>query len=178
MTRRKRPTLIAEIGRLLVEYPEKDWKALADRMRDQVLMEEIAIAVDDALTITPKSATKKKRNRKKSLASLLAEVGREDEAKAKLLSDVMSQLNNKHQPVTLSFIRAFANSIGMKDEIASRREQAVNQIFNYLVKKTAAEIAADINKAVPSENRSGQEFDRWVNLILGDDQSKSLQRKT
>lgn len=173
MTRRKRPPLIAEIGRLLVEYPEKDWKTLTDRMRNQILMEEIASAVDDALTMIPKSAAKKKSKRKKTLTSVLAEVAREDEVKAKLLSEVVSQLNNKRHPVTFSFIRAFANSIGMKDELGNRREQAVNQIVNYLTKKTTDEIAADISKAVPPEQRSGQEFDRWVNLILGDNPSKA-----
>ena len=173
MTRRKRPPLIAEIGRLLVEYPEKDWKVLTDHMKDRILMEEIASAVDDALTMIQKSTVKKKRNRKKPIASVIAEVAREDEEKAKLLSEMVSQLNNKHQPVTLSYIRAFANSIGMKDEIGNRREQAINQIVSYLTKKTTAEIAADICKAVPSEQRSGQEFDRWVNLILGDSQSKA-----
>ena len=46
MSRRKRPPLIAEIGRLLVEYPEKDWIALADRLRDGALVQDIASTLE------------------------------------------------------------------------------------------------------------------------------------
>ena len=42
MARKKRPSLVAEIGRLLVEYPEKDWRALVNRLRERALIEDIA----------------------------------------------------------------------------------------------------------------------------------------
>ena len=76
MARRKRPPLVAEIGRLLVEYPEKDWRALADGLKDRALIEDIATAVDDAMALVEKSKEKTKKERPKPRVNELARVAR------------------------------------------------------------------------------------------------------
>ena len=172
MASRKRPPLVAEIGRLLVEYPEKDWKALAGWVRDRALMENIAAAIDDALAVVARSAVRTKRARQRPRVSVLDEVAREDRAKAEILLALKSKLSSKDQPVTLAYIRALASSLGMKEELATRREQVVNQIVGYLADKTTDEIKAALSVALPAQQRQGQEFDRWVDLILGGDRSK------
>ena len=55
----------------------------------------------------------------------------------------------------------------MKEELASRREQAINQIIHYLAARTTVEIEAALRTVVPVQQSPGQEFDRWVDLILG-----------
>lgn len=175
MTRKKRPSLLAEIGRLLVEYPEKDWRVLAGRLRDRTLIEDIATFIDDAIVLVAKSAEKTKKERSKPRISELARVAQEDKEKAELLSALKSRLTDKDKTVTLTYIRGFASSLGMKAELASRREQAVNQIIHYLATKTTEEIEAALHTVLPAQQSLGQEFDRWVDLILGDDTSTRRQ---
>ena len=167
MVRKKRPSLVAEIGRLLVEYPEKDWRTLADRLRDQALIENIAAAIDDAIALVAKSAKKTKKERSKPHTILASSLVREDEAKAEILSALKSRLTDKDKAVTLADIRGFASSLGMKEELATRREQAVNQIVRYLATKTTEEIEVALHTVLPVQQPLGEEFDRWVNLILG-----------
>ena len=171
MARRKRSTLVAEIGRLLVEYPEKDWKSLADRLRDRALIDEISKAIDDAIAEVPKSVEKRKKERPKPRVSVLARVAQEDKAKAEILSAVKSRLTDKNKTVTLANIRGVASSLGMKEELAKRREQAVNQIVHYLATKSTEEIEVALRMTFPVEQPQGQEFGRWVDLILGGDAS-------
>ena len=175
MVRKKRSPLVAEIGRLLVEYPEKDWRALAVRLRDRALIEDIATAIDDSIALVAKSAEKTKKKRSKPPVSELAGVAQEDKAKAEILSALKSRLTDKNKTVTLAYIRGFASSLGMKEELASRREQAANQIVHYLATKTTEEIEAALHTVLPAQQYLGKEFDRWVDLILGGDTSTRRQ---
>ena len=176
MPRKKRPPLVAEIARLIVEYPEKDWKALAGRLRDRALIEDIATAIDDAIALVAKPPKKARKERSKPRMSELARVSQEDKAKAEILSALKSRLTDKDKAVTLAYIRGFASSLGMKEELAGRREQAVNQIVHYLATKTTEEIEAVLHTVLPVQQPLGQEFDRWVDLILGDNTSTRGQK--
>jgi hypothetical protein len=176
MARRKRPPLVAEIGRLLVEYPERDWRALADGLRDRALIEALAAAVDDAVELVEKSKEKSKKERPKPRVNELARVAREDKSKAAVLFELKSRLMDKAKTATLADIRGFASVLGMKEELASRREQAANQIIHYLATRTTIEIEAALRTAEPVQKTTGQEFDRWVDLILGGGVSKQSQK--
>ncbi|MDE0394271.1 MAG: hypothetical protein OYK82_05780 [Gammaproteobacteria bacterium] len=166
---------MAEIGRLLVEYPEKDWQALVDCLRDRALVEEIATAIDQARVLAAQSAEKTKTRVARPRSNVLARVAREDRKKAEILSAFRSRLTDQGQDVTLAYIRGFASSLGMKEELANRKEQAANQVIRYLAAKTTDEIERVLRKAVPVQRPPGHEFDRWVDLILGADASKGRQ---
>ena len=172
MAREKRPSLVAEIGRLLVEYPEKDWRALANRLRERALIEDIAAAIDDVLASTAKPVEKTRKVRRQPGEGVIAKVARDDEVKAEKLSALKSRLTDRDQRLPLSYIRGFASSLGMKEELANRRDQAVNQIVVYLAAKTTNEIDDILEVALSPQQTEGQEFDRWVKLILGDSASK------
>lgn len=178
MARRKRPGLVAEIGRLLVEYPERDWRALADSLRDRALIEALAAAVDDAVELVERSKEASKKERPRPRVNELARIAREDKSKAAVLLELKSRLTDKAKIVTLADIRGFASVLGMKEKLASRREQAVNQIIHYLATRTTVEIEAALRTAVPVQKTPGQEFDRWVDLILGGGAIKQSQKVT
>ena len=172
MARRKRPSLMAEIARLLVEYPEKDWKILADGLRNRALAEEIATAIDDAIATVTKSVEKSKKERQKPRESTIAKVARDDKAKADKLAALKSRLADQDRRLPIAYIRGFANSLGMKGQLARRRDQAINQIIVYLATKTIDEIEGILHTALPPQQTQGEEFDRWVNLILGRDEKR------
>ena len=173
MGRQRRPTLVAEIGRLLAEYPEKDWRALVNRLREPAFMEDIASAIEDALVSQAKrSARKATTVRRQPHRSVIAKVAQDDKAKAEKLYALKSLLTDSENSLSLGDIRGFAVSLGMKDELANRRDQAINQIVRYLAAKTTDEIEAIVQAGPPAQRKRGQEFDRWVKLILGDDAPK------
>ena len=177
MARRKRPPLMNEIARLLVEYPEKDWKILTDGLRNHTLAEEIATAIDDAVATVTKAVEKSKKKSHKPRESTIAKVARDDKAKAEKLAELKSRLTDQDQRLPIAYIRGFANSLGMKEQLAGRRDQAINQIVRYLATKTINEIEGILHTALPPQQTQGEEFDRWVNLILGRDE-KSRDRNT
>lgn len=168
MPSRKRSPLVAEIGRLLVEYPAKDWNAVLDRLRDRELVENIAKAIDEALEVVAESTEKTKKQQTRPSVSVLATVAQEDPRKAEILSALKSRLTDKDQGVTLEYIRRFANSLGMKEELASHRGQAINQLIRYLATKETKSIEATLHTALPLREHRGQEYDRWVALIVGE----------
>ncbi len=167
MARSKGRSLVSEIARLLVEYPEKDWSALVDRLRDRAFMDDLVTAITSAREIATKSSAKAKKSRSGGGRNILAEVAGDDKEKAEILSEIKSRLVDQGQIVTLADLRAFASSLGMKGDLANRRNQAINQIIRYLAGKTTDQIEAALHTALPDQARQGQEFDRWVDLILG-----------
>ena len=168
MAGRKRPPLVAEIGRLLVEYPAKDWKALTDGLRDGALLEDLATALEDAVALVEKSKKERPRTHTKPRTSALATVAREDRSKAEILGALELRLTDGDHGMTLAYIRGFASSLGMKEELSRRRKQAIEQIIRYLATRTTVEIQAALRAAAPAQRSAGREYDRWVDLILGD----------
>ena len=169
---RRRPSLVAEIGRLLVEYPEKDWRALANRLKDRELVEDIAAAIDDALALGAGPVEKTRKVRHPARDSVIAKVARVDRAKADRLSALKSRLMDRDARLPFAYIRSFASSLGIKEDLSNRRDQAVNEIVRHLADKTSDEIDGILKTALSSEPAEGQEFDRWVKLILGDNTPK------
>ena len=167
MARRKGKSLVSEVARLLVEYPEEDWNALVDRLRDRAFLEDLTAAIVDAREVVAKVSEKAKQGRSGPRRSMLAEVARKDKEKAQILSKIKSRLSDRGRIVTLAGLRTFASSLGMKEELANRRSQAVNQIVRYLAGKTTDQIEAALHTSLPDQAREGQEFDRWVDLIIG-----------
>ena len=163
---------MAAIGRLLVEYPEKDWRALADRLRERALVEDIAAAIDDVLALGANPVEKTSKVRHRSGESVIAKVARVDKAKAEKLSALKSRLMDRGARLTFAYIRGFASSLGIKEELSNRRDQAVNEIVRHLAAKTSDESDGILKTALSSQPTEGQEFDRWVKLILGDSTPK------
>ena len=172
MGRKRHPSLVAEIGRLLVEYPEKDWQALADRLRERDLVEDIAAAIDDLLALGASPVEKTSKIRHRAGESVIARVARVDKAKAEKLFSLKSRLMDRDARLPFAHIRGFASSLGIKEELPNRRDQAVNEIVRHLAAKTSDEIDGILKAALWSQPTEGQEFDRWVKLILGDSTPK------
>ncbi|MDE0712016.1 MAG: hypothetical protein OXH60_07765 [Rhodospirillales bacterium] len=133
------------------------------------MIEDIARAIEDAAAAATKSVEKTKKKRRRVRESLLTRIAREDKVKAEILSAIKSRLTNKDKTLALAEIRQFATSLGMKEELAVRRNQAANQIVRHLATKSTEEIEAALHTTLPEHQPPGEEFGRWVELILGSD---------
>ena len=170
MPRKRRPRLIAELARLVVEYPERDWKNLVDRLRDKEFMDDLAATIEGAVNVASKSVDRggAKKGASEPLANVLRAVAKQDPEKAKILTMLKTRLSDKSNVISLAEIRAFANSVGMKDKLPSRRPQAVNQIVWYLAQKPTEEIEAAMRVELGAYWNQDGGYDRWVDLILGE----------
>lgn len=172
VARTRRPPLVAAIGRLLVEYPARDWRALARCLQDQALVNDIAAAIDDSIAEVAEARQKRKKRRPIPRVNVLARLAQEDEAKAEVLSALKSKLTEDKQAVRLADIRRFASSLGMKEELPRRRPQAVNQIISYLASRRTEEIKAILQADFSLQQNAGREYERWADLILGNEASR------
>ena len=167
MTRKRRPPLIAALAHLVVEYPEKDWRALGERLRDRKFIEELTVIVDVVSELSSKTRGRQKATKVASYRKILAQVAKEDEEKAELLNLFKSQLVSKTSPPSLSQIRDLATALGIKEHLPARREQAVNQLIRHLVSKSVDDIKTALHMGLPDHRDPGHEYGRWVDLILG-----------
>ena len=99
------------------------------------------------------------------LGSVLSAVAKQDAKKVEFLTALKTRLSDKSQ-VSLSEVRAFAISLGMKEELPKPRPQAVNRIIRYLAEQPTEEIEAALHSEL-GDFRGQEEYDRWVDLILG-----------
>lgn len=169
MPRKRRPSLMAELARLVVEYPEKDWKIIVDRLRDREFMEDLSASIEGAVNIASKSVDRRsaKRNASEHLGNVLKAIAKQDPEKAQFLTILKSRLNDRSNVVSLAEIRAFASSMGMKDKLPSRRPEAVNRIIRHLAQKPTEEIEAALRVERGAYWNPNEGYDRWVDLILG-----------
>lgn len=166
---RKRPPLVAELARLLAEYPERDWRALSDSLNNENFLKRLTVTVDVMADLAAKS--RRVRNTKRPTIprrTRLAEIAKEDPEKAQVLTAFRNRLTDKIKRPSMSQLRGLATALGMKDELHKRREQAVNQIIRYLADRTVQEIETVLNIRLPEQRNLGREYGRWVNLILRD----------
>ena len=167
MPRKRRPSLAAELARLVVEYPERDWKNLVERLRNRELMDDLAATIEEAVNVASKTIgdSPKKRHFVR-LGSVLSAVAEKDAKKAEFLNALKMRLSDKTQ-ISLSEIRVLAASLGMKQELPSRRTQAVSHIIGHLAGKPIEEIEAALDVDVRKWRDENHGYDRWVDLILG-----------
>ena len=164
---RKRPPLIAELARLVAEYPEKDWRALGDSLQNEEFLKQLTIAVETMADLAARSGRAQKTKRKTTpRKSRFAELAKKEPEKAQMLTTFRDRLTDKSTRPSLAQLRGLAEAMGMKDELSRRREQAVDQILRYLAGWTIQEIETALNRNLPEQRDLGHEYGRWVDLIL------------
>ena len=167
---RKKPPLIAELARLIAEYPEKDWRSLADLLQSDELIKKLAATVETVADLAAKSRyVRKTKPTKMSVKSRLAELAKEDPEKAQILTDFRAKLTDRVALPSVAQIRGLATAMGMKEEIPSHQAQAVDHIIRHLADKTVPEIKNVLSVRLPEQRDLGLEYTQWVDLILGDD---------
>ncbi|MCA1702066.1 MAG: hypothetical protein LC808_01855 [Actinobacteria bacterium] len=67
----------------------------------------------------------------------------------------------------MASLRAFAETAGMKEFRPTKREQAITALLRHLVELPLAELRATLARPVPNAAARTDEYERWVELILG-----------
>jgi len=162
MNRKK--SLIQELSRLLHDYPPEEWEAL----QKLIVSEGVKAIINDVAPVARKA--KPPRNKvgtefpTRGIPKSL--IGLEDE-KRHLLISVRNALRAKELSPTLADLRHFAEVVGIKDRLAVKRNQAVDEIVTFLAEKDLADIHRSVEEAAKERSDLGEEYFRWVDHILG-----------
>ena len=165
--------LIADLARLSVRYGPDDWDHLLElledeRRRGQVtrLLRELAASSRARRQNRPKGS-RPAPPRAHRVREALAAIGEVDPGRAELLEEVWRKLRQRELLPTLPLIRAFAEATGLKGLGGSKRDQAVTELMEQIVDMPHEELERLMRETVVQDRKLGEEYERWVRLILG-----------
>jgi hypothetical protein len=163
--------LIADLGKLVLRYNADEWRSVLRLLQDDAgrallaaLLEELASASEKRPTsgkAPPSSASPSTRERLKGLKKT-------DPRRAVMLDELWAQLRSRQLFSDMRSLRSFAEAIGMKDLRARKYDQAASEVVRYLIELPPEALEATLSQALRREDRRlGDEYARWVALILG-----------
>lgn len=163
--------LITDLARLAVRYSPDDWDRLLELLEDErrrgqvtTLLRELAASSRARRQNRPKGSAPAHAHR---VREALAAIGEVDAGRAELLEEVWRKLRQRELLPTLPLIRAFAEATGLKGLNASKRDQAVTELMEQIVDMPHEELERLMRDTVVQDRKLGEEYERWVRLILG-----------
>jgi hypothetical protein len=157
--------LIKDLARLASRYGPEDFATLGRLIREGSLESLLIKALEDLATASASSNARKPPS--KTIVAKLNALRDTDPRRAELLSDLRSRLQAGEVLPTLASLRAFGEMLGMKELQATRREKAVPIILEHLLALPDRDFEAALEQAANQPDRQlGDEYDRWVSLIL------------
>ena len=163
--------LLSDLARLATKHEPKAWRSLIalldddeGRQRVRALLVELAGASGRPRRAARRSA--KRPSRAAQLRRELVEVRGHDPARGDLLEDIWLKLRERELLPSLAAIRAFAEALGLKGIRASRRDQAVLELMEHLIRLPAEDLERRMRETAVSDRKLGDEYEHWVRLIL------------
>lgn len=172
------PKLIADLARVVAKYSTEDWRALAEFLRDPENLAELA-ELAERLGSASRSRAGRVAGHARGLPvrDVLAQVRTRDPARADALDDIWSRLRRRELLPEMRSIRAFAEAAGLKSLEATKRDQAVAEIMRQVVNVPPEQLAAALTDASAPDRVLGDEYGRWVRLILGSGDDRSSEQR-
>jgi hypothetical protein len=165
------PKLLGDLARLAAKYKPKDWEDLARALDDQRQRETaraLLLELAEVGRSRRKAAPRKQRkpSRATKIREQLAKIRKTDPGRADLLEDIWLKLRLGELLPTIAAIRAFADAMGSKGLKATRRDQAVTELMELLIKLPGDSLEQRMRQTVVEDRELGDEYEGWVRLIL------------
>jgi hypothetical protein len=160
---------LVEMIRVLQRYSKEDWRNLAETLKDDSTRAQL-IELAELLSI-PRRQPKLQmgaqvRGQNHDFRPLLA-TSSLDKEKLKRLKDLQMGIQNKRIFSSTKELREFALSLGLKLSPKYSRERISHELIEHLASLPANEIESKMLKHQTGQRDYGQEYEKWVNLILG-----------
>jgi hypothetical protein len=162
--------LVADLARLVVRYPAEDWEHLADWLADDERREQLRQLLGELATASRARSQRSSTagaNRTKRLREAIARLRQTDPARADEIERLWEKLRSRELLPTMPSVRAFAASIGVKGLESAKREGAVLELLQHLVAMPSEQVERLMAETVVEDRRLGAEYERWVQLIMG-----------
>lgn len=159
--------LIYDLARLARKYTPEDWGDLLRLLNDDESRRQVINLLQEIREV---SSTNRKRSSKlhkiTRIPDLLKDVRAKDPEKGIILSEFWKRLRNHELLVKVSNIRMFANTIGLQDITATKRDQAIGELMRQLIALPTDKIEDALTKTTVEPRDFSEEYERWVSLIL------------
>ena len=160
--------LIIELYKLINKYSVEDWRALHTLLSNEDLRTIIAKITPEIQSIKRlNQPLKSKAEPKIPKVTVPDFLSIPDSEKRQLLIVFRTALRTKELSPALSDLRQLAETAGMKENLATKRNQAIDQIIRILVNNDIDNINRVIETSDMSKLDLGDEYSRWVDHILG-----------
>ena len=163
--------LVADLARLAHKYPPEDWESVLSYIREPDRAAELIALLENVTVVSRRkrsSGGTAKASRGPTVQHQLNDLETSDPELARTLNEVWSKLRSRELLPEMTMIRSFAENAGLKNITASRREQAIRELMEHLLKLPAESLAAALGKAAAADRNLQSEYARWVALILHD----------
>jgi ribonuclease D len=164
--------LLSELARLAAKYKPKDWEELAAWLDDpqrrqtlQTLLHQLAAASGSSHRPAPRK--KRKVSGVPKVRDELKKLRKKDADRADLLEDIWLKMRRRELLPTLATLRMFAEAMGAKGLRSTRRDQAVTELMELLIKMPSDSLEQRMREVAVQDRGLGDEYGRWVQLILG-----------
>ena len=159
--------LLTELARLTRRYPPEAWESLLHWLEDETRRKQVVTLLRDLAQLSAgRPSISKKQEKLPSIAHLFGEIQPTDERKADLLRVFWEKLVAREVLPSLGSVRSFAEMVGLKVPTSNKREQAIRDVVRQLANLSYADIEAALEKTAVTSRDFGQEYQRWVNIIL------------
>jgi hypothetical protein len=165
------PRFLKELGRLAQRYPPEQWSLLADLVDDKQArrkMRSVLREMTEASRAGPPRRTSNRGTppRAKTLQETIERIAREDPDRAAILDALWAKLRARELMPTMAAVKSFVEAAGLGDLKSSRRDQAVTEVMEYLAELPRQELETVALTPAAHGRHLGEEYDRWVRLIL------------
>jgi hypothetical protein len=167
------PRLISDLARLATKYKPSDWEqiiACLDDEKQRAQIRSLLVELGEASKThrkKPRRSGKQPPSRTVRVREALSQIRVRDPARAELLDDIWLRLRERELLPTVAGVRAFAEAVGLKSLVASRRDQAVPELMERLIELPTEILEERLRDGVVKDRDLGDEYASWVQLILG-----------
>jgi len=160
--------LIYDLARLARKYTPEDWDDLLRLLNDDNSRRQVVNLLQEIRAVSSTSRKRSLKSRKATrIPDLLKDVRSKDPEKGIILSEFWKRLRNHELLVKVSNIRMFANTVGLQDITSTKRDQAIGELMRQMIDLPREKVEDALKKATAEPRNFGEEYERWVSLILG-----------
>ena len=170
------PELLLEVARLARKYSADEWRNLLAALKDDSSLKtlvELAEIMSQPRTNKRLSAypeTSHQQVRQPPITVLLRKVGIDDPEKAEMLKKFRTLTLSKQLFVSVSDLRDFAISCGLKVSNSVDREKITNDLIRAMAGMKSAEVKEKLSSFSVHRSDLSQDYERWVKIILGNEE--------
>jgi len=171
--------LLVELIRVIQRYSRKDWQNLVEALKNDStrarLIELGELLSAPRIRKADSSATQKRKRRHRFPS--LPEIDSLDKAKLKILTGIHEGILDRRMFPSAKELREFAFSFGLKLPPKYSRERIASELVRYLANLPVNEIESRISEQQFARRDYGQEYENWVNFILGKKKTAKTEKR-
>jgi hypothetical protein len=160
--------LLVDLARLVRRYPPEAWDEVLEWLRDDARRDSAISIISQLASISKKTQTPSSSRREPAaIQGTIERIRTDDPVRASLLEDFWNKIKDRQILPTVSSVRGFAESAGLKIGPTRGHEQAARELILKLSESDLETFQDILDRTSREPIDFGRDYERWVKLILG-----------